>query len=212
MPTVRLAGWAAAPGPSAPSRAIAPSRASAARGHDVIVGLGRMSVSIDPLLGIDPALQVTGLDAAGPGARPRVVGVARPPELIVEDAEVDERLDRIAGEALHRGQVVLAQRERRAIHRDPALGIAGGVLVGGDQRAHRGAGLAQAPLLDRDRLPARRQELPDLVAEPGLVEQALELGHRLLARRERAVAVAGVGAEQLRAEPRVGTPQVARLV
>src|ERR1700712_3445206 len=162
MPTVMVgAGCAAASG--------APAASATAR-HSKLSWV-RMSVPVDPFLGVDPALRVAGLDAARLRAGPGVVGVSRAAELIVDDAEVDQRLRRVAGEVLERGEIVLAQRDRGAVHRDPALGGARRVLVGGRERPDRRAGLARAPLVDRDRLPARRQQLLDLVAEPGLVRQ-----------------------------------------
>src|SRR5215831_11015741 len=99
MPMVILAGCAAAM-PRAPAR---PS-AHAAR-------TTRVLVAIDSLLRVDPALQVADLNAARLGAVPRVVRLARPAELVVEDAEVDERLGRIAGEVLHRAEIVAAERQ-----------------------------------------------------------------------------------------------------
>src|SRR5215813_13767902 len=126
---------------------------------------------VDPLLRIDPALQVADLDAARLGLAPRVERLARPAELIIDDAEVDQRLGWVAAEALHRTEVGLAERQRGAVHRDPALDVAGGVLLGGSQRPAGGGELAGAPLVDRDRLPARREQLLGLVAEARLVEQ-----------------------------------------
>src|SRR6185295_8471732 len=72
--------------------------------------------------------------------------------------------------------------------------------------------LTRAPLLDRDRLVARRRQVLDLVAEAAVADHPGEVGRRLLASLQRAVAVAGVRGEQLRAPPGVRAPQVRRLV
>src|SRR5205823_4192398 len=84
-------------------------------------------------------------------------------------------------------------------------------LLGILDRQPGGAELAGAPLLERDRLPARREQVLELVAghvalEPGEVDRGL------LARLQRAVAIAGVRGEELRADLGVRRPQVRGLV
>src|SRR4051794_39112109 len=185
--------WAAA------SRGAASASAADAR----MMTLVFMSVPVDPFLGVDPALEIAGLNAARLGAGPGVVRLLGLAHLVVDDAEVDERLRRIAGEVFEHADLVGLERQRGAIHRDPPLGVAASVLVGERERPRGRAELAVAPLVDRDRLVARRQQLLDLVTEAAFVDQAGEVGRGLLAGLQRAVAVAGVGGEQLRAEPGV---------
>src|SRR5215468_8676975 len=123
MPIVIFwAGCAAAPAVSPASAHAAVARMSWVR------MIGFLSEPIDPLLGVDPALQVADLDAARLGLGPRVERLARSAELVVDDAEVDQRLGRVAAEALHRAEAGLAERQRCAVHRNPALDVAGGVL------------------------------------------------------------------------------------
>src|SRR5262245_25995914 len=110
MPMVSLATGCAAATPATPSATVTHARRS----------LMRISEPIDPLLGVDPALQIAGLHATRLGLGPRVVGILGPAELIVDDAEVDQRLGWIAAHVLQRGETGLAERERGAVHRDPA--------------------------------------------------------------------------------------------
>src|SRR3954462_3988821 len=112
-------------------------------------------VAIDPLLRVDPLLQVAGDHAARLRAHPGVVRILRPAELIVDDAEIDERLGRGAVHALENAEVALVERQRGLVERDPTLRIGARVLLGGLQRLHGRAGLAALPLLVRDRLPRR---------------------------------------------------------
>src|SRR5215813_1629327 len=111
----------------AAATAVSPASAQAAVTRRSWVRMVMALEPIDPLLGIDPALQVADLDAARLGLAPGIERLARPAELIVDDAEVDQRLGRVAAQALHRAEVGLAERQRRAVHRDPALDVAGGV-------------------------------------------------------------------------------------
>src|SRR4051812_36652186 len=149
----------------------------------------RMLVPVDLLLRVDPFLEVAVLDALRLGLDPGVVRVLRPAGLFVEDAEVDERLRRVAVERLERGDVGLRQRQRRLVHRDAALRVVVRVLLGGGERLRRRADLAVAPLLERDQLVRRPEEVPDLRSEPGLVLELREVRRGLLARRQRAHAV-----------------------
>src|SRR5215467_10729720 len=98
MPIVMVCADCAAATPVAAASAIADS---------VMVSLVCMLVPVDPLLGVDPALEVTRLHAARLGAGPGIVGVLGPAELVVDDAEVDERLRRVAAEVLHHRELAL---------------------------------------------------------------------------------------------------------
>src|SRR5258708_29223904 len=81
--------------------------------------------AIDPLLRVDPLLQPRHVHAARLRALPRVVRFLRLAEHVVHDAEIDERLRRIAAERLELVELVLAEVERCAIHRDAPLLIGG---------------------------------------------------------------------------------------
>src|ERR1044071_8925937 len=90
--------------------------------------------AIDPLLRIDPFLETVGLDALGLCLLPRVVGFLRLAEHVVDDAEVDIRLGRIAAELFELVDLVLAECECGAIHREMALLICSRGLVRGRER------------------------------------------------------------------------------
>src|SRR4051812_32075386 len=102
MPTVSFAGCADAVAPSAPS---AVTRASASTNL----------VAIDPLLGVEPLLEVTCVDALGLGLRPRVVGVARAAQQVIDDAEVDKDLGWGATKRFERRQFLFRERQGRSI-------------------------------------------------------------------------------------------------
>src|SRR5689334_93564 len=62
-------------------------------------------VPVDPLLGADPLVEVLAVRALALGLHPGVVRVLRLARLVVEDAEVDQRLGRVVAHVLERLQV-----------------------------------------------------------------------------------------------------------
>src|SRR6185503_1133101 len=87
--------------------------------------------AIDPLLRVDPLLEVRRRGVLGSRLQPGFVRVLRAAEHVVDDAEIDERLGRIAAERLELAQLRLVQRQRDPIERQPALLLGGGRFFGG---------------------------------------------------------------------------------
>src|SRR5438105_4011440 len=75
-------------------------------------------VAIDPPLRVDPLLQIARRHAASLRAQPRVVRFLRLAHHLVHDAEIDERLGRIALHRLELVELVPAERERCTIERN----------------------------------------------------------------------------------------------
>src|SRR5450432_4365355 len=94
----------------------------------------RILEAIDPLLGVDPLLQIVRGDATRLRSVPGIVGFLRLAQHVVDDAEIDERLGRIAAERFELAELGLVERECGAVHRQPALLIGGGRLLGGGDR------------------------------------------------------------------------------
>src|SRR3569833_2245804 len=170
----------------------------------------RLLVTRDPLLRVDPTLQARCARAARFRAVPRVVRFLRLAEHVVDDAEIDQRLGWVATERFELVELVLAERHRGVVHRQPALLIRRRRLVGGRERLPRVARVAGAPLVDRDVLPAARDELADLAADISLeLREVVARGGACLAGL---AAIVRVGREELRADLRVRALQVGALV
>src|SRR5690348_7802178 len=118
MPTVSLLGCACATPAIASTANITMARGPRPEARSP-------SVPIDPPLRVDPLLQLAQRHAAGLRALPGVVRILGPAEQVVDDAEIDERLRRVAAERLELAELVLAERERGAVERDPPLLIGG---------------------------------------------------------------------------------------
>src|SRR5688572_19063398 len=155
-------------------------------------------VAINPLLRVDPLLQITRLNAASLRATPGIVGFLWLTDHVVDDAEIDERLRRIATECLELVDFVFAERHRRAVDAEPALLLCRRRFLGDSDRFLRVRPRARSPMVVRDALPTRRHQLACATTE-----LAFELGQLLaclLARCACRAAVVRVGAEELRAD------------
>src|SRR3569623_2314782 len=138
-------------------------------------------VALDPLLRGDPLLEARRVDALGLGPVPRVVRFARLADHVVDDAEVDERLGRVAVHALAHAEVALAQVGGRAVELDTPLLVRRRRLLGRRARLEHRALVASPPFVVAAHLPARRRDLARLRADVGL--ELLELGTGRGARR-----------------------------
>src|SRR5688500_8737001 len=105
---------------------------------------------VDALLGVDPLLEVAGVGPLALRPHPGLVRLLRLVLLIVEHAEVDERLGRRRAEVPERRDLLGAHRQHRLVVADAAIDVAGGVLAALVEGLARGALLAVAPVIVRD--------------------------------------------------------------